>query len=291
MQCLHPIKLKPWRRKSKDEPATPWNDIIVEVPCGRCINCRVNKSRDWATRIGLEVDDCLRRGLSSTFLTLTYSPENERQSFVKKDIQSFLKRLRKAIHPQTFRYYCAGEIGPRGGRYHWHMIIIGYAPPRQEWVSYRRTSQGELFTHPIFDKTWGLGFHTFSEVTDATINYVTSYITEKFDNVDENGVVTSSGVAMMSLRPGIGKGLIKSTDYSSLTRNGRLVPLPRYLRKKTDLATDCSIDFTKQLALTQAIQSHKLKINNITKNKLNKNSIETALERKRLGRMLGRKVF
>lgn len=46
---------------------------FVPVPCGKCIGCRLDSARDWATRMMLEE----KYSLQSWFITLTYSPEAE----------------------------------------------------------------------------------------------------------------------------------------------------------------------------------------------------------------------
>ena len=43
----------------------------IWIPCGRCIGCRLDKSREWALRCMMELKTC-EDGLAS-FLTLTYN--------------------------------------------------------------------------------------------------------------------------------------------------------------------------------------------------------------------------
>ena len=79
---------------------------FIEIPCGKCSGCRLQRSREWANRCMLE----LEYHMSSYFVTLTYDdahvpihyysdPETGEalpsMSLVKRDFQLFMKRLRK----------------------------------------------------------------------------------------------------------------------------------------------------------------------------------------------------
>ena len=52
----------------------PWRriDDFVEIPCGHCIGCRLQKSRDWANRMMLEAQE----HENNWFLTLTYNDKH-----------------------------------------------------------------------------------------------------------------------------------------------------------------------------------------------------------------------
>ena len=81
---------------------------FIEIPCGKCSGCRLQRSREWANRCMLE----LEYHKSSYFVTLTYDdahvpihyysdPETGEalpsMSLVKRDFQLFMKRLRKSL--------------------------------------------------------------------------------------------------------------------------------------------------------------------------------------------------
>ena len=63
------------------------------VPCGQCIGCRLKRSRDWAIRCVHEASLYKH----NCFITLTFDdlhlPAN--RSISKRDLQLFMKRLRK----------------------------------------------------------------------------------------------------------------------------------------------------------------------------------------------------
>lgn len=97
----------------------------VDIPCGRCIGCRLSHAKQWSDRAALE----LQYHNSNLFLTLTYSddfvPTNEvydketgefkynSLTLRKKDLQDFWKRLRKYCDKkgEKIRYLACGEYG------------------------------------------------------------------------------------------------------------------------------------------------------------------------------------
>ena len=115
-----------------------YNDEIIYVPCGHCIECRLEKSRDWANRMYAE----LQYHKVATFVTLTYDndhlpygekyvdnegKERRNPTLIKKDAQTFIRSLRDYIgHNNRISYYLCGEYGDRTFRPHFHAIIFGY---------------------------------------------------------------------------------------------------------------------------------------------------------------------
>lgn len=107
------------------------------VSCGQCMNCRVNRQKEWITRLVLEY----RVRNHGVFVTLTYSPEElpgravfPGGSVWKKEGQKFIKRVRKyyATHFEgrsgDIRYFLVGEYGNRTHRAHYHAVIFGVEP-------------------------------------------------------------------------------------------------------------------------------------------------------------------
>ncbi len=70
----------------------------IPFPCGQCLPCRINKRRVGTYWLMLEL---FCHDLSC-FVTLTYDDEHisENHSLVKRDVQLFMKRLRKAFEPR-----------------------------------------------------------------------------------------------------------------------------------------------------------------------------------------------
>ena len=107
----------------------------IEIPCGKCIGCRLEYSRQWANRMMLEA----KYHSQNWFVTLTYDDLHVPRSYYgdpnsgealpsltlrKRDIQLFFKRLRKQTG-QNFRYYACGEYGENTHRPHYHFIVFG----------------------------------------------------------------------------------------------------------------------------------------------------------------------
>lgn len=134
-------------------------------PCGQCLPCRINKSREWTHRLMLEQ---MVHG-DSVFLTLTYNDECVpiNYSLYPKDLTDFWKRLRKSIYPRKIRYFAVGEYGDRG-RPHYHAIVFGLS---------------ELDAEKVL-KAWNMGYIHVGDVNKDSISYVTKYVVKgdnKFD--------------------------------------------------------------------------------------------------------------
>ena len=110
-QTRTPVKSTPnWRMV----PSAP-----CVVPCGKCIACLHNKRSDWQFRLRQEH----KASKSSMFVTLTYRRKflPEGGSLSKRDLQLFLKRLRKKDESVKIRYYAVGEYGSQRKRAHYHL--------------------------------------------------------------------------------------------------------------------------------------------------------------------------
>jgi len=101
----------------------------VPVPCGKCPACKIRRVNQWVFRLMQEE----KRAVTSYFVTLTYDTSTvpiSKHGFMtlrKKDVQDFMKRLRKlegyALDP-PIKYYAAGEYGTNNGRPHYHLILM-----------------------------------------------------------------------------------------------------------------------------------------------------------------------
>lgn len=108
------------------------NHSLVQVPCGKCLECRLNQTRVWANRCVLEA----KQWKHNYFVTLTYNddslPTNEDgiPTIRYEDIQKFLRKLRYYIgHKAKIRYLVGCEYGskentPPIGRPHAHFILF-----------------------------------------------------------------------------------------------------------------------------------------------------------------------
>lgn len=213
MPCYHPIPA--WRNANgvyfRDTP----NTTPFKVPCGRCIGCRLERSRQWALRLVHEN----RFHEESAFITLTYDEDHLPLdgSLNVKHFQDFMKRLRRRLGSTKLRYFHAGEYGEKLGRPHYHAIIFGcgFSDRFEEEVSDRgdRTWRSGLLS-----EVWPFGLNRVGSVTFESCAYVARYITKKvngqraelhYERCDPfSGEVFSLSpeYCTMSRRPGIGFG-------------------------------------------------------------------------------------
>lgn len=185
----------------------------VEVGCGQCIGCRLERSRQWAVRCMHEAqmheDNC--------FITLTFDNEHIPQngSLDVSIFQRFMKRLRKEYAPKKIRFFHCGEYGEKFKRPHYHACLFGF--DFSDLVSYN-TGKGVVQSSNALKKLWPYGFNTVGELTFDSAAYVARYITKKvtgqaallhYTDIDfKTGEVLNERkpeYTTMSRRPGIGK--------------------------------------------------------------------------------------
>lgn len=175
----------------------------VSFGCGQCMPCRINRARLWTGRIVLEA--CSHEHAS--FVTLTYEDGKlpDGGTLVPRDLQLWLKRLRKRLKP--FRFFAVGEYGDRTWRPHYHVALFGI---------------GRECALDI-QNTWGNGFTDTGDLTPASARYIAGYTTKKMTSHDDYRL--QSGIhpefARMSLRPGIGASSIPSFATAFRDKSGR----------------------------------------------------------------------
>lgn len=241
MPCYHPI------RAFRPEPGSACRKLIfsklelahlepIKVPCGQCIGCRLERSRQWALRCVHEASLYER----NSFITLTYNPQNlpKSTSLEKADFQKFMKRLRKRFG-DGIRYYHCGEygeqcatcdlsrkrcleegqfvLGPHPflsvvGRPHYHACLFNHHfDDRRLW----QVRQGvKLFTSETLTNIWGKGHCTVGDVTFESAAYVARYITKKV-----TGVRADSHYERLDKRTGELRAILP--EYTTMSRGGR----------------------------------------------------------------------
>lgn len=194
---------------------------IIFLPCGQCIGCRLQYSREWANRLMLE----RQYHTSAIFLTLTYDdfhvPERcfvlpdsgevgYSLSLRKRDIQLFMKRLRKHFSEDHIRFYAAGEYGTHTFRPHYHLIIFGIHVD-DSYVWRVKMVEGQRFCYyrsPTLEFLWPYGHVEFSDVSWDTCAYVARYVTKKLTGDCAEFYDTFNidpPFSLMSRKPGIGR--------------------------------------------------------------------------------------
>lgn len=252
----------------------------LQIPCGQCIGCRLEYSRQWAVRCMHEKQLCR----DSMFLTLTY--DNERLppngSLVKSDLQKFNKRYRKYVNKVTrdrIRFFACGEYGDCTGRPHYHMCVFNHC--FTDGILLRDSPLGKLFFSPILAEIWGLGNCSYGSLTFESAAYVARYVTKKVtgdradayyrrvDPVTGEIVDLVPEFATQSRRPGIGSewyDKYKCDVYPSdeVVTRGQVGRPPRYYDKKLDLDDPDLLASLKERRL-QSAEKHK---DNCTKERL-----------------------
>lgn len=190
-----------------------YKDMCVELPCGRCIGCRLEKSRQWAARIENEAqmydENC--------FVTLTYSEDNinKERSLNKEDVQKFIKRLRQVVkrkYGRKIRYYLCGEYGEKFARPHYHICIFNFAFVNDRVRLSNNNSVNNYYISPMLEDIWPFGFSTVGDLTFESAQYVAKYVIKKINGEikEEHYKGKESEFALMSRKPGIGR------DYYNL---------------------------------------------------------------------------
>lgn len=185
-----------------------YGPIRRQMPCGQCIGCRLEYSRQWAMRISHEANT----HKETCFITLTYSPEHlpKYGTLHLKHFQDFMKRLRKNTG-RKIRFYHCGEYGENFGRPHYHACIFG-ADFRDGKVIANRDGI-LLYDSPTLEKIWGLGHVSVGELNFESAAYVARYVTKKV-----NGKKKKEGYYDL-VHPGTGEILAeRPPEYATMSR-------------------------------------------------------------------------
>lgn len=224
MKCTRPVL-----ERCKTGPVE-----IVERPCGKCPACLANKAQMWTYRLYAES----KLHKKSCFVTLTYSEQDISRLYLsptgiysldKKELQNFMKRLRKNLSARI-RFYGVGEYGGQTKRPHFHLIIFGLGDNHED--------------HHIIQQAWPYGFVSVASVSPRSIAYVARYCTKKLfsDGMDYVAEHVQPEFNLQSNRPGIGfnaidKGVRCNPDGQMFCwYEGRKIAVPQYFKSKVRTA-------------------------------------------------------
>lgn len=230
-----------------------------QLPCGKCLSCRLQKARETAIRSMHEA----QMHENNVFVTLTYSDENLKSDRLQyNDFQLFIKRLRDKIYRDYVTSYGkqnwqlltkqerkehydklkigilgTGEYGDRTKRPHFHALIFNWRP--SDTVFYRTTDTGDqIFTSADLDKLWGLNDPSqrpceIGAITLQSAGYVARYATKKLRH-GKDGDHNFEPICKRSSKNAIGKKWIEKF-YQDVFNYGYLVlpdgtkaSIPRY---------------------------------------------------------------
>jgi hypothetical protein len=215
----------------------------MEVACGQCLGCRLDRSRMWAMRIVHEA----QLYEQNSFITLTYDDEHLPYggTLVKKHFQDFMKRLRKHIYPRKVRYYHCGEYGDQLKRPHYHACLFN-VDFSEDKVLFSERDGNLLYTSETLQVLWPYGFSTVGDLTFESAAYCARYVLKKvtgknhddhYLRCDEDGVAfwLEPEYTTMSRRPGIGKDWydkyksdVFPSDEVPVPGSGVFKKVPRY---------------------------------------------------------------
>lgn len=239
--CLYPniIQNRKYTANKKNggviPPVNDERTLWVPVGCGKCIECKKQKARNWSVRL----QEDIRERKNGKFVTLTFSDKelNKLEKEIKgitgydRDnevcriaIRRFTENWRKE-YGKTIRHWVVTEIGGKNTeRVHMHGIF---------WTDQK---------YKEIDRKWKYGKTVLGDgkrhyVNEETISYIVKYISK----VDEKHKEYNS---KMFVSKGIGKGYMERKDsernkykkgetietYKS--RTGYELAMPIYYRNK-----------------------------------------------------------
>lgn len=254
----------------------------LSVPCGKCPLCLSARKQMWTIRLRHHKE----YHPDAHFLTLTYAPKNLNRIYVAhkvrplrlsstrviypiervvryvptgvlchRDVQLFLKRLRKRFPTRKIQYYMCGEYGPKTDRPHYHLILYGLRTSDYGyyWVPSVRRSASRLI-----DSLWSKGYNTIGACTPKSIAYCAGYVQKKLFG-KRYYADRPAPYARMSHGLGLQYALDHASELRSrlYCRDGKFkIPLPRYYRDKLDITAVDYVPFRTQ-TLKDEIDQYK----------------------------------
>lgn len=255
MACFHPNEVwryfDPIRQQYVNDfsrsPCPRPGAYRVLLPCGQCMGCRIEKSRQWAIRAvheaQLHEENC--------FITLTYAPEYlpEDGSVHVEELKKFWKRLRKrfciydgegnCLNP--IRYIACGEYGAKLSRPHYHAVIFGFDFPDKELFCVRGGNR--VYISKALQELWPFGISSIGSCSFESCAYVARYCTKKITGkkAKEHYQGRKPEFFVMSRNPGIASGWLEKYhddvyphDFI-VTNKGKKIRVPRFYDKKMEV--------------------------------------------------------
>lgn len=165
MSCSNPVPVR-------------FGNRFINVPCGRCMCCRVSRTSSLQFLLDKELQDYYSRGRGASFVTFTYNddciPISSRGyvTLRRRDLQNFIKNVRRQIDyhgdvlAKDFKYVACGENGDKFGRPHYHVVFLGLTD-----YQVREYSR----------KCWKYGLVDIRPLRAGAFRYVLKYITKSYN--------------------------------------------------------------------------------------------------------------
>ena len=263
-----------------------------QLPCGKCISCRLEYARQTAVR-------CIHEAQMheyNCFVTLTFNNENigsnrldyaHFQKFVKDLRNNIFQRLLDEMFPGLSQVsqrnlwrglpkerrdglygkvkigvFGVGEYGTENGRAHWHALIFNWRP-KDATLKYISERGDRVYYSKSLEELWGRGIAEFGQVTFESAGYCARYSAKKL-TFGHDGEHDKEPISRRSCRQAIGKSWIEkywkdvfNHGYIVLP-NGKKCGIPRYyekwLKKHHPLAYDAYLLGIKSKMVLEAIE-------------------------------------
>lgn len=249
MPCYHPLtgyKAKrpnptTGKRSIVFNQAEGFRDLVVVLPCGSCIGCRLEYSRQFAARAYHE----LKSHEVGCSITLTYNDENlpAHGSLDKRHPVLFMKSLRERFAPRNIRAFGCGEYGDKTGRAHYHLCLFNWEFPDKK--PEKKTAGGhQLYSSKILDELWKKGDALIGELNFETAAYAARYMLKKIKGKGATPYYGSrhriAPYAISPRRPGLGADYCKKwlydiypADEVMIQKMGKYIPIspPKFYDK------------------------------------------------------------
>lgn len=215
---------------------------FLPVPCGRCHECLHDYQQDWTLRLKAESKHltCI------PYVTLTYNNAHlptltdidgtKKSVVIKRHVQLFLKRLRKAVPDLAFnfKYFAVGEYGGNYNRSHYHLLLFS-----SHW---KTIAQARKEVRNAWKDRHGrdIGFIKVKQASDKSIHYLTKYL-NKLDarpHFVKPFRLMSKGIGRKFFSERV-VNFFLTTFQNYIKLDGRAYRLPRYYR---DLLSRCMMD-------------------------------------------------
>lgn len=231
---------------------------LVEVPCGKCTNCKIQIAKEWALRCCLE----LPYWEKAIFTTLTFrDSEMTDLSIHKTEFSEFIHNIRNDLRKEKkqIKVLGCGEYGDESMRKHYHAIIFGIGLGNEK-TTISKNCETYLSENSIIEKNWTKGNVFNGVVTYNSCRYVASYVFKKYYDDLKEEVYINNGLEnpFQHTSQGIGRQFFneyKNTilDNGYIMFNGIKHTIPRYfleLYEKEDKINN-SFENTKKLKRLQ----------------------------------------
>jgi len=210
--------------------------LYVPSKCGKCIECKKQKAREWNVRLAEDI----KHNTKGRFITLTFSNESIKElaedinaegyeldnAIATKGVRLFMERWRKK-YKKSLRHWLITEIGHEGTEnIHLHGIV---------WSDISLDEVERIWKYGYVWK--GKGDNKQNYVNEATVNYITKYVT-KIDEKHKNfkgKVLTSAGIGSAYTKTyNASKNKYEPGETNELYKNrqGYKIAMPIYWRNK-----------------------------------------------------------